>query len=139
MRTCTYDASYTTWPYTTKYQKPVGESQHKIDADFIVQKTDVDIPSSFIEANLSVHMDSIFLIAFSIAGTLFLKDAHCSGVKLIPASPHIQSFTLFEELTAHHKKFHAAKRCHMFISRFIIIKCWWSAIARVGRSNKTWC
>lgn len=31
------------------------------------------------------HQDSIFLMAFSIAGTFFLKDDHCSVVRLIPA------------------------------------------------------
>lgn len=35
-------------------------------------------------------LDSIFLIALSIAGRFFLNDAHCSAVKLIPVESNMK-------------------------------------------------
>jgi len=37
-----------------------------------------------VERSTRYQLDSIFLMAFSMAGTFFLKVDHCSSVKLIP-------------------------------------------------------
>jgi len=41
------------------------------------------------------QLDSIFLMAFSMAGTFFLKADHCSSVKLIPETQSQNSKTTF--------------------------------------------